>query len=118
MGFFRSTWNGFVVQMYCTNTLCTGGKKQGAVNVLLCVEGLRGSLEKCLLPVYPRLWALGEFGEGQFAQVEVLLWAQRSALQQLLPATTIGHALRQTFGGRRLLPRRGARRPVGECIFL
>ena len=31
-----------------------------------------------VLPVYPCLRALGEFGEGQLAQVEVLLWVQNS----------------------------------------
>lgn len=35
--------------------------------------------------MYPCLRALGEFGEGELAQVEVFLWVKDSALQQLLP---------------------------------
>jgi len=49
--------------------------------------------------VDPRLGALGELGEGQLAQVEVLLRAEGSAQQQLLPATTRGASeLRRTTG--------------------
>lgn len=48
-----------------------------------------------VLPVYPRLWTLGEFSEGQLSQVQVLLWIKNSTLQQLLPATTFSHALQQ-----------------------
>lgn len=44
-----------------------------------------------LLPVDPRLGALGELGEGQLAQVQVLLWVEDSTLQQLLPATANSH---------------------------
>lgn len=36
-------------------------------------------------PVDPRLRALGELGEGKLSQVQVLLWVQHSALDQLLP---------------------------------
>lgn len=55
------------------------------------------------LPVYPRLWALGEFGEGQFAQVQVLLRVKNPALQQLLPAATNSHALQQTYTAQRTM---------------
>ncbi|TNN36311.1 hypothetical protein EYF80_053532 [Liparis tanakae] len=54
-----------------------------------------------LLPVDPRLGALGELGEGQLAQVEVLLGAEGSALQQLLPATTSGGQSRAAAHNRR-----------------
>lgn len=52
-------------------------------------------------PVYPRLWTLGEFSEGQLAQVQVLLRVKNPALQQLLPATTTSRVLQQTHAGRR-----------------
>lgn len=52
-------------------------------------------------PVYPRLWTLGEFSEGQLAQVQVLLRVKNPTLQQLLPATTTGRVLQQTHRARR-----------------
>ena len=42
------------------------------------------------VPVYPGLWALGELGEGQLAQVQVPLWPQGPTLQQLLPGEKRG----------------------------
>lgn len=47
-----------------------------------------------MLPVDPGLGALGELGEGQLAQVQVLLRVEDSTLQQLLPAHTRHNQLR------------------------
>lgn len=49
------------------------------------------AVRKTVLPVDPGLGALGKLGEGQLAQVEVLLRVEDATLQQLLPAHTRHH---------------------------